>query len=172
MLSLRYRLDEPIGPNGQTRERMILAAIRAGAFPRVAAEVAGLPGEVLDHWMQASRRRRGRPPRAIRAFLQRVRQAVAHARLTAEWEVRQKDPKFWLCHGPGRETKNAPGWTAVPKPAFAPGGALDVLASPEGHRLCALILRALAAFPDARAAVAAALDSCDGSAEVSQPSKA
>jgi hypothetical protein len=161
----RYPLDEPVGRNGESREQMILAAIRGGAFPRVAAEVWGLPGDVLDRWLRQARSQRRRPPRAIVAFAERVRQAVAHARLTAELEIRTKDPKFWLCHGPGRDTKSAPGWTSAVKPAFLPaGGSRDVLASPESQRLCELILRTLTAFPDARAAVAAALGSCDRAA--------
>jgi hypothetical protein len=170
---MRYRLDEPVGPNGETRERMILATIRSGCFPRVAAEAWGLPAHVFDRWMRGARRRRPRPPRTIRTFVERVRQALAHARLTAEMEVRKKDPKFWLCHGPGRETKTAPGWTTAAKPASVPdGGSTDVLASPEGNRLCVLILRTLAAFPDARAAVAAALGSCEPTAEAPKNSEA
>jgi hypothetical protein len=169
---MRYRLDEPVGPNGETRERMILAAIRSGGFPRVAAETWGLPAHVFDQWLRIARRRRPRPPRTIRTFVERVRQALAHARLTAEMEMRKKDPKFWLCHGPGRETKTALGWTTAAKPAFVPdGGSTDVLASPERNPLCVLILRTLAAFPDARAAVAAALGSCDQTSEVSKTSE-
>jgi hypothetical protein len=151
-----HPLDESVGPNGESRERMILLAIRAGGFPHVAAEAAELPAMVFDRYLRAGRRRRA--PRRLREFAERVRQAVAQARLKVEIEVREKDPKFWLQHGPGRETTARPGWTTATRPVFRDKGQeVNPLESPEWARLWPVLLDALTPFPDARAAVAAAI---------------
>jgi hypothetical protein len=156
MPSKRYSLDEIVGPNGETRERLILMGIRAGGYAHVAAEAADLPARVFYRYLRIGRRKRA--PERLRLFADRVRQALAQARLKVEVEVRENDPKFWLCHGPGRETSAQPGWTAATRPIFS-GTEREVnpLESPEWARLWSLMLEALTPFPEARAALIAAL---------------
>src|SRR5438105_549052 len=87
-------------------EQALVAYIRAGGFPHVAAEAAGVPREVFADWM-----RKGEQPGArgqYRNFALAVRQAVAHARLGAEVSVRTDKPLDWLRNGPGRETADSP----------------------------------------------------------------
>src|SRR5262245_29867079 len=101
------RLDDRIGPNGESREWLILASIRAGGYPHVAAQAYGIRSERL-----LGRLRRGRGRMATK-----VLEAAARARLKAEMTVYDTDRRFWLRHGPGKETRRAPGWSALPKPA-------------------------------------------------------
>jgi hypothetical protein len=135
-------------------QQAIVAYVRAGGFPHVAAEAAGVPAEVFERWM-----RLGERPRAAaryREFAEAVRQAVAQARLGAEVAARNDKPLDWLRGGPGRATPTSEGWTG---PARAPSAAASEapLLSAEVQRLIAALLDALAAHPEARAAVAAAL---------------
>ncbi len=134
--------------------KQIVAGIRAGAYPHVAAEAAGVPAETFADWM----RRGEQKSRRYRAFAAQVRQAQAQARLKAEVDARAADPRFWLRHGPGKETAETPGWTQPVKarpPAASAGG--DPFGSPEWTLLWATILAALQDFPDARRAVAEAV---------------
>jgi hypothetical protein len=131
----------------------IVTQIRAGVYPQVAAEAAGVHREAFLEWV-----RRGEKPRASRVyrdFADDVRQASAAARASAEIELRAKDPRFWLKHGPGRETFDYPGWAAEVKPAdLRDPHALPPLDGPEWNALCFKMLSALAGFPDARQALA------------------
>lgn len=137
------RLDDPIGPNGESRERMILAGIRAGGYPQVAAEAWGVPAELFRRWM-----RRGR-------FKDEVRQAAAQARLRAEIETRDKDARFWLRHGPGKERPDAPGWSAPPRAGAGRDGDGDNwLLTAAGQALLADLRRGLEGYPEAKAQVA------------------
>lgn len=136
--------------------RTLLAAIRAGAFPHVAAEAAGVPQEVFGQWLERGVQPQARDP--YRRFAREVRTAAAQARLRVELLVCEKDPKFWLAHGPGRETPTRPGWAAEVKPMTPEPGAIDYLATPEGEALAARILAALEPFTEARLAVAQALE--------------
>lgn len=149
------RLDERIGPNGETREWLILASIRAGGYPHVAAEAYGVAAEQV---LRGIHRKQARKlPRGVRRLAVRVREAAARARLKAEMAVHDADPRFWLRHGPGKETLEAPGWSALAKPVFGTDGtrADDFLASRQGRAILATIDRALQAYPEARAVVAA-----------------
>jgi hypothetical protein len=104
----RYRLTPEI-------EQRIVGFIRAGGFPWVAAEAAGIPRKIFQLWL-----RRGKKPRAkklYRNFYHGVLEARAQARLSAELETRKNDPRFWLRHGPGREKAGTPGWANPTKPA-------------------------------------------------------
>jgi hypothetical protein len=135
-------------------QQAIVAYVRAGGFPHVAAEAAGVPADVFDSWMELAER-----PRAAakyRELADAVRQAVAQARLGAEVEARTDKPLDWLRGGPGRATPDRDGWTG---PARAPSAAQSEapLLSAEVQRLITSLLDALAAHPEARAAVAAAL---------------
>jgi hypothetical protein len=132
--------------------RVIASYIRAGGFPHVAAEAAGMPRETFDEWM-----RRGSQPNGgtlHRGFVTVVRQAIAQARLTAEIAALKDRPLDWLRNGPGKETADVPGWSGVVKaPAVTPAG----LDEGELQKLIADLLDVLGPYPDARAAVAVAL---------------
>ncbi len=155
---LPRRLSDVIGPNGETREWLILASIRAGGYPHVAAQAYGIPAERFLRWMR--RVRQGKAPRRIRRLIGLVNEAAAQARLKAEINTCDSDPRFWLRHGPGKETRQAPGWAALAKPCF---GAADnetgsVLQSAEFRALLAAVLRALEPYPEARLAAAEVLE--------------
>lgn len=132
-------------------EKAIIAYARAGGFPEVAAEAAGVPREVFADWLA-----RGDNPRGgarYRAFARAVRQAVAQARLGAEVSARQDKPLDWLRSGPGRETPTRIGWTGTVRPRGAEAAA-PLLADPQVQALLRSLLQALAAYPEARAALA------------------
>jgi hypothetical protein len=134
-------------------ETQILNFIAAGGFPHVAAEAAGVSKEVFVRWLERGQRGRAREP--FRSFAQRVRQTAARARLKAEIEAREKDARFWLSHGPGRETSESAGWTGQVKPLTggdAAGASPPVLA--EVSQMWRQILHILEGYPEARAAVA------------------
>lgn len=94
----------------------------------------------------------------FKQFVRKVRQAKAQARLLVEIEVRERDPRFWLTRGPGRETEGNPGWSKEVKPHITKNQqTINLLYSPEWNSLWAHILKVLSAFPEARAALAAEL---------------
>jgi hypothetical protein len=137
-------------------EAKVLGYIRAGGFAHVAAEAAGVPRATFAAWLERGSRSGAREP--YRSFVQRVQEALAQARLRAEIAVMDKTPLHWLRYGPGRETTEAPGWTGTVKPAPAtPERKETVLTSPDWAEVWELLLAALEAFPEARAAVAEAL---------------
>ncbi len=132
-----------------TRAQALLTYIRQGGFPIVAADAAGVPAPAFTAWMERGERSGAREP--LRGFAANVRQAIAQARLLAELAVCKKDPKFWLEHGPGRETPESTGWTTAVRPAERPKGQANSLEQVRG--LCAFMLEALTPFPEARAVV-------------------
>jgi hypothetical protein len=138
-------------------EQTLLTYVRAGGFPNVAAAAAGLPADVFARWL-----RKGRGPgarRRYRDFRDAVLQAAAQARMAAEVQVFQKRPLDWLRYGPGRQAADSPGWTATVKaPAAGPGRETNLLLLPEVQHLIQVLLDRLTPYPDARTAVAAALD--------------
>ena len=137
-------------------EQQILNFIAAGGFPHVAAEAAGVPKAVFDNWMERGGRPESRQP--YRAFADRVNQTAARARLKAEIEAREKDPRFWLMHGPGREMADSPGWSGQVKPLSDTESyreAAPVLA--EVSQVWRKVLERLEPFPEARDAVIEAL---------------
>ncbi len=136
----------------------VIAFIRAGGYPLVAAEAAGIPAACFRAWLDRGLGNRARQP--YRDFVRQVQQAMAAARLLSEHAVFQKDPRFWLKHGPGRELPRSPGWTGEVKAEHRLESWLD-----EGgpkqvdlSDLCSRILKALMPYPEARAAVVQALD--------------
>jgi hypothetical protein len=144
---MRIRLHDCIGPNGETREWLILASIRAGGFPHVAAQAYGVPLKRFHRLMQLGRIARS------------VLEASARARLKAEMETYEADGRFWLRHGLGKETSEAPGWSALPKPVYEPGHeAGELLGSLEFQNCVTRLLTTLETMPDARALAAAAFD--------------
>lgn len=135
-------------------EEQVVQYIRAGGFDWVASEAAGVPRTVLEHWLALGTAGRRRP---YRRFLERVMQARAQARLKAEIEVRDQDPRFWLRHGPGRERNGLPGWTNPVRPSAPIDTAAHPFDAAEFAKLLGMLLRALMPFPAAHAAVLQAL---------------
>lgn len=93
----------------------ILNGIRAGGYAQVAAEAWGIPVRVLHDWLERGRGAKAREP--YRSFAREFEEAQAQARLHAEIQLYQAEPRIWLEHGPGRETADRPGWTAPVKAA-------------------------------------------------------
>jgi hypothetical protein len=126
--------------------------IKSGAFEQVAAESLNLPFDLYQRWLA---RGQGEKARGLyRDLVQAVQQARAHARLMAEMDLRSKNPKVWLLHGPGKETDDLPGWTAPARPRPGGDGApLNVLLHPEIVALFRAVLEALRPYPEAHAAV-------------------
>jgi hypothetical protein len=148
-------------------QEKIVAYIIAGGFPQVAAEAAGLPREVFNQWLE-----QGEHPDApplYRAFARAVREAEAQTRLHAETKVHAAKPLDWLKTGPGKESADHPGWTNPGKP----GGATETDASKRDSaarwsdifHLFGRCAEQLAAYPDARAALAAWLHQQAASSE-------
>jgi hypothetical protein len=134
-------------------ERQITAFIRAGGYPHVAAEAAGVPRRTFERWLRYGRQ--SRRDAVYHAFAAAVRQAAAQARLRAEMAALDSKPLDWLKYGPGKETADNPGWTATVRPAPRDnGGATHVLEHAEFRALFALVRQLLAPYPGATEAVA------------------
>lgn len=145
----RYKLTPEI-------QQAIVAYIRAGAFPHVAAEAAGIPQQTFEIWL--NRHQRPNCPKALRLFADAVLQAQAQARLAAEMSVLKEDPVTWLKSGPGKESSTTKGWTNPRKPLIQDNRQVNLLLSPQLASIFGAILQVLAPFPDARAAVAEAIN--------------
>jgi hypothetical protein len=130
----------------------IVSAIHAGAYPHVAAQANGIPCELFDAWLQRGTQSGAREPYA--SFARDVHIGVALARLKAESEVFQKDPKVWLEHGPGRETGHSPGWSSPVKPAEQESNDRNPFLDPALMNLFRSLLAALVPYPEARLHVA------------------
>jgi hypothetical protein len=124
----------------------ILGTIRAGAFPLVAAEAAGVPAKEFLAWLKKGEERGAGEPHG--SFARDVRKAAAAARLAAEQAIFDKDPKFWLSHGPGKETEASPGWTGE-----RPAARTDAIHVSDWSAIWPLVDQALAQFPEARKAI-------------------
>jgi hypothetical protein len=133
-------------------ERAVAAYVRAGGFPHVAAEAAGVPRAVFDAWLRsgAGARAAGKYRRLVAA----VRGAAAEARLGAEIAAHKDKPLDWLKSGPGKERLDAAGWSAAAK--AQPGGDRPppLLMQPEFVALIRGMVKALATYPEARVALA------------------
>ncbi len=127
-----------------------LAYIRQGGFPAVAADAAGIPGPLFLSWLFRGEERGAREP--LRGFAMAVRQAIAQARLLSELAICKKDPKFWLSHGPGRETLDNAGWTTLVRPRVRQEAGEDPIEI--ARALCIWMMEALTPFPEARLKVA------------------
>ena len=92
----------------------IVAAIRAGGFPYVAAQAFGVAPRLFDRWRRRGRSKSG--DENLRSFARVIDKAIAQARLRTEMDVFTAQPRIWLQHGPGRETGESPGWTVAIKP--------------------------------------------------------
>jgi hypothetical protein len=132
--------------------RAIVAAIRAGAYDWIAAQANGVDRNTFMAWMRRGEREQTEP---FLSFRNDVLTARAQARLSAEIEVRKDQPFNWLRFGPGRERDDAPGWTESKE--IRHSGSLAVVQSEEWLRIAAALEGALCPFPEARIAVANAL---------------
>lgn len=137
----------------------IVAAIRAGAYPHVAAMARGVSAAIFEDWIKRGEQphRRGR----YAHFAAEVREARAQARVKAECEVLRKSPLDWLVHGLGREAPGNAGWSVVVKPHEATEAAINALLDPRLLGLFHRLLDVLTPFPEARAAAAAQLVELD-----------
>lgn len=145
--------------------RAIVAFIRAGSFPQVAAEAAGLPVEQFEEWMERGAREKAAP--SFRRFREAIRKAQAEARITVEVELRQSKPLDWLRCGPGKPGDLGDGWT-TPLKGTTLGGAreLDLLSMPLTQEVIARVLTVLAPHPELRQMVAGSLDDLSSPASV------
>jgi hypothetical protein len=140
----------------------ITAFIRAGGFPHVAAEAAGVPRETFEKWLfignPTGRKKGWKPHKLYTPFWLAIMEAKATARLTAEIQALKNDPVAWLKSGPGKDQPNNPGWSSVTRPVVnETNQQINVLLSPEMQGVFASLLQVLQPFPEARAAVARAL---------------
>lgn len=141
----------------EERAKGILAAIRAGAFPNIAAEAMGVPADLFEKWLKMGTRDRAKEP--YKTFAIQVEQAKAQARLKAEMNVFNDDPKAWLRSGPGKETPDSPGWTGIVKPMIQHDNrTVNLFTSPDFIQFISLLRTILAPYPEALAALAAAME--------------
>ena len=147
MAQSRYRLTAAL-------QERIVAYVRAGGFPHIAAEAAGLPRQVFARWL--ARGQRADAPPAYREFARAIMEAQAQARLHAELTALTDKPLDWLKAGPGKDSADNPGWTNPGKPRSASAEGSDKgQIQAEVLALLGRCAEALAAYPDARAALAA-----------------
>src|SRR4051794_14757316 len=96
----RPRLNDPVGTDKDghavTVERQILAFVRQGAYPHVAAQAAAGAPATWAKWPAPHRK-------GYRPFQNKLAQAVAQARVKAELAAFADKPLAWLKNGPGRE---------------------------------------------------------------------
>jgi hypothetical protein len=137
-------------------ESTILAYVRAGGFAHVAAEAAGVPRELFEEWMRLGEK--SHPVGKYRLFAHAVRQAEAQARLSAEVAALKGKPVDWLKAGPGKETDDKPGWSALAKPRGGNDKPMSPLLDPGVQELLRTLLRVLERYPDARIEVVDALN--------------
>lgn len=139
-------------------ETQILAAIRAGGFPHVAAQAFGVPQELFEKWLDwGEKSQRQRQPWF--SFAKKVRQAQAIARLNAEMKCHEEDPRLWLRSGPGKETPNSAGWTTIVRPQVQSLNTVTLFTSPDFLQFMGTLRNVLAPYPDALQALTKALDS-------------
>src|SRR5580765_630512 len=147
-------MNDPRHPLTPEVQQQICCFIRAGCFAQTAAEAAGIPAKIFNSWMRYGRARR--PVPLYRDFLEAVHQAQAQARVVAESEARRKAPLSWLRYGPGRETSRMPGWTDPVKPR--PRRERSGPSFSRFQEMLPVLLEVLGPFPEARAALADAVD--------------
>lgn len=128
-------------------QQRIVATIRAGGYPHVAAQAAGVSAALFDEWLERGRAEGAWEP--YRSFAEDVREAAAQARLRAETALFQDEPKRWLAHGPGRESAASPGWSAAVKPAASVAEGHRALLDPTFLEFVRELLEALKLFPEA-----------------------
>jgi len=93
-------------PDKETMDRL-LAFIRGGAFPYVAAAAEGIPSSTFFRWMLLGKE--GKKP--YLGFWEKVTKAHSQKRVAVEVQVAKENPLAWLRLGPGRSRPGEPGWT-------------------------------------------------------------
>lgn len=142
-------------------QKQITAAIRAGAFPHIAAESFGVPTWLFDHWMAKGLDRK-RVIQPFRDFALEIQQAKAQARLRAEMEIFKDDPKTWLKSGPGKEKPEEPGWTGIVKPILAGDQhTVNIFTNPDFLRLMGILRTILGPYPELLARINEAIEKPD-----------
>ena len=107
----------------------ICERIRVGSYPYIAAAACGIPRSTFYAWMDKGRKKRSL--KIYRELLDRVSEASATARSSAEVRVFRDQPFQWLRYGPGRDRPDEPGWTETPQTLRVEGGRSPVqLAGP------------------------------------------
>lgn len=138
-------------------ENQILASIRMGGYPHVAAAAWGVPEWLWDQWMQWGAKRNPRQP--YKNFHQKVEQAKAQARLKAEMAAMENDPRFWLKNGPGKERPDSPGWAAMVRPILTSSSqTINLFTSPDFIQFMQTLRQVLAPYPEALKALAEATE--------------
>lgn len=89
----------------------LVAYVRAGGFPHVAAAANGVFQADWEEWQRQAAAGTSPYAEAIAA----VETAHAEARLTAELAALRTAPIFWLRNGPGRHRLEKAGWSAPVK---------------------------------------------------------
>lgn len=113
---------------------------------------------MVKNWLEWGKKSGKGPYKKYRLFVEAVLQAVGQSRLTAEIKAHDDEPLKWLQQGPGKETKDNPGWTVPVKPQVSQTNqTINLLLNPEMQGLFAAILQVLSPFPEARQAVSEAL---------------
>ena len=148
MSKKNFRLTPPL-------RDQIVAGIRAGGYPHVAAEALNVPKDLFDSWLKRGQAPDARDP--YLSFAHAVHHAQAQARLSAEITVFKDDPKVWLEHGPGRETEGNPGWSVAVKPMEGSAEKRNILLDPELMQLFRTLMEIMTPYPAARVEVAQAL---------------
>ncbi len=143
----------PTPPPTPAVEQQIVAFIRAGGFPEVAAEAAGVPRPTYRRWVRAGRAANG--DAACRHFAHAVMQAAAQARLRAELATHENKPLDWLRYGPGKQTARNPGWTG-PMRVTPPKNRADVNTLDSAAARAAIddVLTAMESYPALRIEIA------------------
>lgn len=141
-----------------TLHQQVMAAIRAGGFPHIAAQAFGVTPALLEDWLRrgehgrkpGGRRRGKRGARRFRAFATEVREAFAQARLKAEIHVFNEDPPRWLEHGPGRDSADNAGWSSAVKALINLAAERSALDDPMFLDFVGSMMNELADLPDVR----------------------
>lgn len=139
-------------------DHQIMAAIRAGGYPHVAAAAAGVDDQSFAEWLRLGERKNAREP--YKGFVRRLHQATAQARLMREVAAAEDDPAFWLKNGPGRDMPGKPGWAAMIRPIIGANQQnINLFMTPDFLEFLATLRAVLAPYPDALTALSIALES-------------
>lgn len=130
------------------RQQQIVAAVRAGSYPHIAAQAFGVPSRTFDEWLRRGQAGHGREP--FRSFALAVEEAHAQARLRAEMEVLKETPRIWLEHGPGRERPDHLGWSSAVQPSLVRATSHNALLQAEVIELIRVLQEELGAQPEVR----------------------
>lgn len=147
-------MNSNIPPPTPDETARIVAYIRAGGFPHVAAEAAEVPRAWYYHWLAQGQAARDGP---CWNFCLAIAHAHAQARLRAEIFALKEKPMDWLKYGPGKETADSPGWSAAPRArARSSDEPASALEHPHLQSFFRALLDVLSAHPDADRDVRAA----------------